>query len=308
MSSISLAAWGKLPAFGDFLRLGSNSAPVSAFDAAFTALALDQQRAAAFAASGPVLTFIHHSDRWWGSVVLPSHDSVGRKSPFVATAAVRSIDPGDEIGVLPLAFAPFIQRILAQHQAGWPTSQDAVGAAVSAAAAGLDLEKAEGDFVARLEATAQADLWGAFGSAEACRQAMSVAAAAANGTIPGAGLRVLPVAGQIQACFWLAAIWMVRSRDEAPGPLVIHPGGPGLAPSVTVLWPSPTAGQLAAALWPGSCQPEQAVSVVTTGRTALPVGYELPAELFTDSRGHLRDLLYRLVTERRTRRYTRRIQ
>ena len=101
----SIAAWGKLPGHGDFLRIGSDSAPVAAFDAAFTALRLDAAQAEIFAVGGPVVAFIRQADRWWGAVVLPSTDRVGRHAPFVAVAGIRSVDPADEIGVLPLAFA-----------------------------------------------------------------------------------------------------------------------------------------------------------------------------------------------------------
>jgi len=236
-------------------------------------------------------------------MVVPSRDRVGRTAPFVATAAVRSIDPDDEIGVLPLAFAPFIQRVLTQHAAGWPATAEAVGAAIATAAEGLDLGAAEDAFVANLEATPQAELLTTFGSAEICQQALATVAAAASGALPCAGLRVTPVAGQIQACFWLAATWLVRGQGDTPGPIVIHPGGAGLSPSVTVLWPGPTAGQLAAALWPASCLPDQAAALATTGSAALPGGVGLPPAV---SQGHLRDLLYLLVAERRTQRYSRR--
>ncbi len=304
--SASVALWGKLPGFGDFLRLGSRSAPLSAIDTAFTELRLDTARAAAFSASAPVVAFFHQADRWWGSVVLPSTDRVGRPAPLVAMAGLRAVDPADEIGVLPLAFGSFIGRVLAQHAAGWPTEQDAVLAAVAAAAADLDLGAAEETFVATLEASPQETLWALTGGAAGCHRTLSIVAAAAAGRLPVVGMRIAPIGSPVNAGFWLSAAWLVRGRDDPPGPIVLHPGAAGIAPSVALLWPSPTGAALAAILWPAAVLPAYFPALATPQlEGVLPREVRLPADLCADGKSHLRDLLYRLVTERRTHRYTR---
>jgi len=300
----SIAAWGKLPVFGDFVRVGSESAPVTAFDAAFTALRLDVASADAFAASGPVVAFVHQADRWWGSVVLPSTDRVGRHAPFVAVAGIRSVDPADEIGVLPLAFAPFIQRVLQQHALGWPAEGEAVRQVLAGFGADLALDSAEEAFVAHLEATTQQALATTVGGQEQLADILRTVVATAGGRLAASGVRVAPVAGPVQAGFWLAAAWLMRGRDETPGPLVLHPGGVGLAPSITQLWPGPTAAEFAAVLWPANAAPELGAKVVSAP-TRLADDVRLPPDLMTDPRAHLRDLLYRVVSQRRTQRYTR---
>ena len=300
----SIAAWGKLPVFGDFVRVGSEAAPVAAFDAAFTALRLDVNNVEAFAASGPVVSFVHQADRWWGSVVLPSTDRVGRHAPFVAVAGIRSVDPADEIGVLPLAFAPFIQRVLQQNALGWPAEGEAVRQVLAGFGADLALDSAEEAFVAHLEATTQEALTATFGGQQLLADVLRTVVATAGGRLAASGVRVSPVAGPVQAGFWLAAAWLMRGRDETPGPLVLHPGGVGRAPSITQLWPGPTAGEFAAVLWPANAAPELGAKVVSAP-TPLAQEVRLPPDLLADPRAHLRDLLYRVVSQRRTQRYTR---
>ena len=300
----SIAAWGKLPVFGDFVRVGSEAAPVAAFDAAFTALRLDVANVEAFAASGPVVAFVHQADRWWGSVVLPSTDRVGRHAPFVAVAGIRSVDPADEIGVLPLAFAPFIQRVLQQHALGWPAEGETVRQVLAGFGADLTLDTAEEAFVTHLEATTQAALATSVGGQDQLANILRTVVATAGGRLAASGVRVAPVAGPVQAGFWLAAAWLMRGRDETPGPLVLHPGGVGLAPSITQLWPGPTAGEFASVLWPANAAPELGAKVVSAP-TPLAHEIKLPPDLLTDPRAHLRDLLYRVVSQRRTQRYTR---
>ena len=301
----SIAAWGKLPGHGDFLRIGSDSAPVAAFDAAFTALCLDAAQAEIFAVGGPVVAFIRQADRWWGAVVLPSTDRVGRHAPFVAVAGIRSVDPADEIGVLPLAFAPFIQRVLSQHAIGWPVEGEALRQLLAGFGADLSLDAGDEAFVAHLEATTQESLVTAFGGPGPFTAILRTVVAAATGHLHGCGIRVAPVAGPVQAGFWLAAAWLVRARDETPGPLVLHPGGVGIAPSITQLWPAPTAAQFAAALWPASSRAEHGAQPIMAPAPQIPEELHLPTDLLTEPRAHLRDLLYRLVSQRRTQRYPR---
>lgn len=300
----SIAAWGKLPVIGDFVRVGSEAAPVAAFDAAFTALRLDAGAVQAFATSGPVVAFVHQADRWWGSVVLPSTDRVGRHAPFVAVAGIRSVDPADEIGVLPLAFAPFIQRVLQQHALGWPADGEAVRQVLAGFGADLALDSAEESFVAHLTATTQESLAATVGGPQQLSDILRTVVAAAGNRLPASGVRVAPVAGPVQAGFWLAAAWLMRGRDETPGPLVLHPGGAGRAPSITQLWPGPTAGEFAAVLWPANATPEQGAKVVSAP-SPLAEDVRLPPDILADPRAHLRDLLYRVVSQRRTQRYTR---
>jgi len=304
----SIAAWGKLPGIGDFLRIGSEAGPVAAYDAAFTALRLDAAGAEAFAVGGPVVSFVHHADRWWGAVVLPSTDRVGRHAPFVAVAGIKSVDPADEIGVLPLAFAPFIQRVLQQHAAGWPIDSEAIRQLLAGFGADLGMDRAEEDFVAHLEATTHEALAATIGGTAVLSEVLRTVMGAASGRIAGSGIRVSPVAGPVQAGFWLSAAWLMRRRDEAPGPLVLHPGGVGRAPSITQLWPGPTASDLAAALWPAHAQPEIAGKIISAPCRVpgvVPDDLRLPADLLTDPRAHLRDLLYCVVSQRRTQRHTR---
>lgn len=301
----SIAAWGKLPGHGDFLRIGSESAPVAAFDAAFTAMRLTEAGTARFAAGGPVVAFVRQADRWWGAVVLPSTDRVGRHAPFVAVAGIRSLEPADEIGVLPLAFGPFIQRVLGQHAAGWPADGESVRQLLAGFGADLTLDASEDAFVAHLEATTQASLAVTYGGVDELIRVLRTVVAAALGVLPGCGIRVSPVAGPVQAGFWLSAAWLVRARDDAPGPLVLHPGGVGLAPSLTLLWPAPTAAQFAATLWPASCPPEHSAQLIVAPAPVIPPEVRIPVEILADPRAHLRDLLYRVVSQRRTQRYTR---
>ncbi len=301
----SIAAWGKLPGFGDFLRVGSDAAPILAFDAAFSALRLDEERAALFAASVPAVAFIHHADRWWGAVVLSSTDAVGRHAPFVAVAGLRSIDPNDEVGVLPLAFAPFIQRVLGQHAAGWPADSDGVRSLLLDFATDLTLDDTDSDFVAHLEGTSQASLANCFGGVEPLTEVLRTVVATATGLVAGCGLRIAPVAGPVQAGFWLSAVSLIRNRDGIPGPSILHPGNSELAPSITQLWTAPTAGQLAAALWPSCSRPALGAQIIAVPATEIPEQVSLPRDLLAEPRAHLRDLLYRLVAQRRTQRYVR---
>ena len=301
-----VALWGKVPTHGDFLRLGSTVAPLSAFDAAFQALRLSEAaRVAAFAAYPPVVSWIHHADHWWCAVVLSSSDRVGRVAPVVACAGVHSLEPADELGVVPLAFGPFIQAVLALRSQSWSTDGERILAALQSGAEAVSLETAEDSFIAALEASPVASLWVPFGSADTGRQALRSLVAAASGIVPGAGLRMSPVASPVQAGFWLSACWLVRGRSDAPGPLVLHPGVPGLAPSVAVLWPAPTAADLAATLWPGIAAVETQAPIINAPLAELPCAVALPEDCLQDRRAHLRDLLYRLVTQRRTQRYVR---
>jgi hypothetical protein len=301
-----VALWGKVPTHGDFLRLGSAAAPLSAFDAAFQALRLSEPaRIAAFAGYPPVVSWIHHGDHWWCAVVLSSTDRVGRVAPVVACAGVHSLEPADELGVVPLAFGPFIQAVLGLRQQGWSPDADRILAALQVGADAVSLETAEDTFIAALEASSVASLWVPFGSADIGRQALRSLVAAASGILPSAGLRMSPVASPVQAGFWLSACWLVRGRNDTPGPIVLHPGVPGLAASVAVLWPAPTAADLAAALWPGIAAVESQATIINAPVATLPCPVALPEDCLQDPRAHLRDLLYRLVTQRRTQRYVR---
>ncbi len=302
---IATGCFGKLPAHGDFLRLlpPGIAAPDRLVDGWFQAAGLDQtrhpDRAAAFAAAAPAFALVPHQGRWWALASFPSQDAVGRQHPFTVAAGISAFGMDEEVGLLPILFAPFFQAAYARHLGGWPATPDALAAACRELTAGVDEAGAQAALVAGLESTTQGALWGSLlGDPLHPGRAGVLAMLAAP---PPRMLRISPLVHQMPLAFVLMAVQLIHGAEGAPALIAMLATAPG---SAAVLYGQPRPEACTAALWPGLAPASfhEGACDLAAGR-ASGAG-ELAA--LGDGRDSLRDLLHRLVAARRTHVYRRR--
>jgi type VI secretion system ImpM family protein len=285
---VRIGVFGKLPSQGDFLRLGRLDV-AEVIDPWFLASGMDQGRhadlVAGFAGSPPVVAFLQRSDRWWCAVIFPSRDAVGRHSPFAVAAAVDALAVDDEAGALPLLFAPFVQAVMLQHRAGWPVGAEAIEAAATRCAGGLDITGAGDALAVALEATSAEGLWQSLLGDPVHPRRQAVLSKTTD--IPPPGVRIAPLGNLVHLAFWLMVLQNAHGRP--PALVALHPG------SAVVLTDRPRDEQCFAALWPAAAPPSFLAGLCDLAQaTAGGSGF---TDLITAVASHdvprtLRDLIY----------------
>jgi type VI secretion system ImpM family protein len=304
MTALPVGCHGKLPFHGDFIRLHGSPSPADAIDRWFVSGARTMADTAAFDRSGPVFAIIPDQGLWWGTVVFPSRDHVGRRYPFAVFTGIPAQQFGSEVGLVAMAFVPFFQRVLAAQAKGWPGSVEDLRAMLAGLAWTPDMVADEKRLVASLEDFTSRELWSALlGSFVDPRKDGIVAGllATASGSANAAGLRIQPMVHQGHFCFWLMLLWLLRDRAGMPALITLMPESAGMPPSATVLWDRPSLATVFAALWPASTPPGTATGI--SDLLAMS-GKPLPEleEPMSDGDLPLRDLLHAIVSAARRQR------
>jgi type VI secretion system ImpM family protein len=312
MTVLTAGCFGKLPCYGDFIRVHAEQTPVDAVERWFSAGKLDplhqDGRMAAFAASGPAFAIQQGGGSWWGSALFASRDQVGRLYPFAVFTSIPIETVGAEVGVVPTLFIPFFQKAMQAAAAGWPDSVGAVKDLLATLTTQIDVPTEEGRLVSALDTCTNHDLWtsllGGFPDPRG-GQVFADLAAIAHGVSGGHGLRIQPMAHQIHFCFWLMLLWLLRDKPGAPALLALLPESPGRSPSATVLFDRPTTAQCFATLWPACASPEMLSGIHDLvhglGQASAPA---LP-EYLEDGDLSLRDVLHALASAGRELRHGR---
>ncbi len=299
MTTLAGGCFGKLPFYGDFIRVHGERDPVQAVERWFHGGALDpaSPRAAAFGASGPSFAIAHEHGQWWGIAQFPSQDQVGRRHPFALFAALPATEPVREVGVLPLLFIPFFARVMQAAARGWPSTQAGVKEMVATLGVSVDPAGEESRLMPALDSCTARELWQALAGAGG-----EARAGAIRGGLLGAahdravhGLRIQPMAHQLHLSFWLMLLWLLRESHGMPALLAMHPGAPGRTPSACVLYERPSAATCFAALWP-ACAAAEATSGIHDLVGAATRHPPLPLDdAAADPDATLRDLLHAVV-------------
>jgi type VI secretion system ImpM family protein len=309
MSTLSGGCFGKLPFYGDFIRVHGERAPVQAIERWFQSGALEpgSARAGAFAASGPSFCVAHEHGQWWGIAQFPSQDQVGRRHPFALFAALPAAEAVREVGVLPMLFIPFFARAMQAAARGWPSSATGVKEMVATLAASVDPAGEEARLMPALDSCSVRELWQALlgeGGAERAGAVLgSLVGAVADKAVHG--VRIQPMAHQVHLSFWLMLAWLLRERPGMPALLAMHPGAAARAPSACVLYDRPSVAACFAALWPECATPEAREGIHDLGAAAgrhQPIAPEVAG---MDPDATLRDLLHGVVAHARQARASR---
>ncbi|MGZ3417819.1 MAG: type VI secretion system-associated protein TagF [Polyangiales bacterium] len=264
----SVAAFGKVPSAGDFLRSNIVGEPVSSFEDWLTRGLegaddrLGQTFAQAFL-NGPIYAFIHRApqapQRLLAGVVRPSRDAVGRRYPFVVCCAFES---GALMGMphlLPLVLGDFLESVTGfATTADYLRSQSDLDAGLARAPrfALEGIEQAKYDYDTWLQSTAVANVWRTVYGASAplsSFRAIHTIDQCVTGfrgqEMPNTplGLRVpLGVGGPAAAAFWIDVVRTIArwkqtipscfwSFDGREGNMLLHFGDPP-ARTVSELW------------------------------------------------------------------------
>ncbi len=122
------SCFGKLPAFGDFVRHNAGGRDVLAFDTWLqqglyhARVQLRAEWDASFRGAPPYhfLFFPENSESFLIGLLRPSHDRSARRFPFIVTLRVDRRLPPELVPLAPAVFAPFFERAhaLARYAAG----------------------------------------------------------------------------------------------------------------------------------------------------------------------------------------------
>ncbi len=290
MTSIQTGFHGKLPDHGDFLRQGSPEVQ-ELLGRWFGAIALDasrHERGASYGSSGASFVFFPTKDRWWGSVVLPSHDRVGRSYPFAAFGGIERTDLRGELALAVFSLMPFLQQVVS-NQDSW----DGNGQGLSNLptwANSLNLTAMERQLATWLTGTRADEVWkdllgnqtqNRHGVAERLLDLSRVSS-----------MQVSPVTNPRHLALWLMLFGSLHPTGW-PSLIVLQGGS---YPGMSLVFPSATGDAYTAALYP------------RLSTTSLP---SLTDHLPTTGSGHLpqlddrdlgaSDLIHLLLTERRAR-------
>jgi type VI secretion system ImpM family protein len=321
MSAKAVGCFGKLPFYGDFIRVHGDKSPIAAIERWYGGGAVEagSTRARQFLASGPVFALVQDGGMWWGVALFPSQDQVGRPHPFAIFAGLDPEETGDEVGLLPLIFIPFFQRTgPAFAQAHAASGLPQVRELLAALPVPLALDKAEAQLVAGLETVKAGELWtGLFGGAQDPNQVLAertMATLMAVSHDPAVvGLRIRPMVHQIHFCCLLMLYWLLRARVGMPALIALLPGSAKRQPAAVILAERPAGSAVFASLWPEvGVDESQAVAVATAlgGIQDLVSGPQRSAPVtvdrsLIDPELPLRELLHGLASLGRTKRFTR---
>lgn len=301
MTSLTIGGFGKLPGYGDFIRVHGEASPVALIERWVASAAIEEKspRAQAFLAGGPTFAVTSHAGHWWGIALFPSHDQVGRIHPFALFAGLPIASAGHEVGVLPLLFIPFFQQALQAAQGSWPSTVPAVRERILALHAQVDARAEEARLIGVLDGALARDLWqGLLGRWDPERARAVVAHLLAAVQTPAVhGLRIQPMSHQAHLCFWLMLVWLARPQPTPPVLLAMQPGGPSQTSAAGVLWDRPQVHDAATLLWPAAArEPLTDVLDLATGEgPVLDVPPLPPLEALEDPELPLRDLLHALA-------------
>jgi type VI secretion system ImpM family protein len=305
-STYQVGCYGKLPFYGDYLRILPSHFPLAQFESWFAAgnLGTERQdgRLLAYDSSPPGFAMFPAQGRWWAIAIFSSQDQVGRRYPFILCADIPNDLVGDEVGLVPALFAGFFQQAYMAAVRGWPTTIDDLKALLQSLAGAIDPARDAQVIANALTNIKARDLWTALlGRADdpRCTSAVTQVINLATGSRTGWGIRLQPSVHQSHVSFWLWFISTLRNHSRPPDLIVMHPGQQGHAPASFLLYDRASPETCFAALWP-RCS----IATFDSGITDLanvgspqgqPLGEELDS-LLSQPGLSLRDLLHALST------------